>query len=477
MLQDIVYIFPEVMLFIGALLLLLLGVYKKDNAMNVVMLFSMILLGIILIVFCFQMGDGPLLGKIFINNDFTILIKFFTVSSAFVALVLSNNFMKLEGIDRFEYPVLILLAVTGMCLMVSTHNLIMLYMGIELQSLALYILAAFNRESYRSSEAGLKYFILGALGSCLLLYGISFIYGVTGQVGFLEIATLVSKDNIGLIVGMVFLLAGLSFKISAVPFHMWTPDVYEGSPTPITAFFSTAPKIVTMAVLIHVLYLMFPTIFTAWQQIIIFLSMASMAVGAFAGIGQRNIKRLMAYSSIGHIGFALVGLSVWGVAGVSSVLVYMVLYIIMTCGVFACVLSMRTQQGMVEHIDDLAGLSRTHPFMAFCLSVLIFSLAGIPPLAGFFGKFFVFEAALNAGLYPLAIFGVLMSVVSAYYYLRIVKIIYFDDPAEETFLPVRSELSVIYFISSFAMLLLFLYPRSLTIWVEKMTIALLQYVS
>jgi NADH-quinone oxidoreductase subunit N len=359
-------------------------------------------------------------------------MKLLTLFGSAVAIVLSVNFFRREKMARFEYPVLILLATTGMMMMISANSLIALYMGLELQSLALYVVAAFNRDSARSSEAGLKYFVLGALSSGMLLYGASLVYGFTGSVGFPEIATAISTSGVqlGLVFGLVFIIAGLAFKISAVPFHMWTPDVYEGAPTPVTAFFASAPKLAAMALFIRVMMTPFTDAAGSWQQIIVFVALSSMALGAFAAIGQNNIKRLLAYSSIGHMGFALVGLAAGTQQGISGVVIYMVIYMIMTLGTFACVIAMRRNGRYVEEISDLAGLARTDKGLAFVLAIQMFSLAGIPPLAGFFAKYFVFLAAIQAGLYVLAILGVITSVVGAYYYLRIVKIMYFDEPAE-----------------------------------------------
>ena len=338
--------------------------------------------------------------------------------------------MKRDGSARFEYQVLILLAALGMMLMISANNLIALYMGLELQSLSLYVLAAINRDSARASEAGLKYFVLGALSSGMLLYGASLVYGFTGSTAFPEIAAHLSSEGagIGMIFGLVFVLAGLAFKISAVPFHMWTPDVYEGSPTPVTAFFAAAPKVAAMALVTRVMVEPFGGIVTDWRQIVVFLSIASMALGAFAAIGQTNIKRLLAYSSIGNMGYALVGLAAGTEQGVQGVVLYMIIYTLMTLGSFACVLAMRRDGRMVEDISDLAGLARNHKGLAFVFAMLMFSLAGIPPLAGFFAKYFVFWAAMQSGLFTLAVIGVVSSVVGAYYYLRIVKIMYFDEP-------------------------------------------------
>jgi NADH-quinone oxidoreductase subunit N len=317
-------------------------------------------------------------------------------------------------------------------MMISANDLIALYIGLELQSLALYVMAAIRRDDLRSSEAGLKYFVLGALSSGMLLYGASLIYGFTGSTGFAVIAEAASRtdaaDNVGLVIGLVFLLVGLAFKISAVPFHMWTPDVYEGAPTPVTAFFSAAPKVAAMALLMRVALAGFPGIKPQWQQVITAIAIASMVLGAFAAIGQSNIKRLLAYSAIGNIGYALIGLAAASPEGARGVIIYLVIYVAMTLGAFACVLAMRRPEGMVEDIEELAGLAQTNLGLATVLAVLLFSLAGIPPLAGFFAKFYVFVAAVKEGLWALAVIGVLASVVGAYYYVRVVKIMFFDEP-------------------------------------------------
>ncbi|MCC7480813.1 MAG: NADH-quinone oxidoreductase subunit NuoN, partial [Hyphomicrobiales bacterium] len=344
-----------------------------------------------------------------------------------------SHFMKRVKMARFEYPILVMLASVGMMMMISANDLISLYVGLELQSLSLYVVAAIDRDSARSSEAGLKYFVLGALSSGMLLYGSSLVYGFTGTTTFPEIAAALtaSGSSLGLVFGLVFIIAGLAFKVSAVPFHMWTPDVYEGAPTPVTAFFAAAPKIAAMALFVRVMISPFAAVVQDWQQILVFVSIASMVLGAFAAIGQNNIKRLLAYSSIGHMGFALVGLAAGSQEGAQGVIVYMMIYLISTLGVFACVLAMRRKGQHLEQVSDLAGLAHNNKALAFVFAMLMFSLAGIPPLAGFFGKYFVFLAAVKSGLYALAIIGVVASVVGAYYYLRIVKIIYFDEPAEK----------------------------------------------
>ncbi|PZN16301.1 MAG: NADH-quinone oxidoreductase subunit NuoN, partial [Proteobacteria bacterium] len=361
---------------------------------------------------------------------------------------------------KFVDPVLILLSVTGMLVMISAGDLISLYLGLEMQSLAAYVLASYRRDQVRSSEAGLKYFVLGSLASGMLLYGASLVYGFTGSTSFATIASAASEGgsaNIGLIFGLVFVLVGIAFKISAVPFHMWTPDVYEGAPTPVVAFFASATKVASMALLIRLIFNAFPGMTPQWQQIIVFLAIASMLLGSFAAIGQQNIKRLMAYSSIGHVGFALVGLAAASQEGTQGVILYMAIYLVMTLGVFACISAMRRSDGPTEDISDLAGLAQHNLPMAFVFGALMFSLAGIPPFAGFFAKFYVFLAAINAGLYTLTVIAVLASVIAAYYYLRIVKVIFFDEP-KEAFLPVRSKAGVVMTVSAILMLFAFIVP-------------------
>jgi len=435
---------PELVLAVGSMVLLMIGVYSGGRATGLVSGLSMALLVVAGFLLISSEETGTAFHGAFIQDEFARFMKLLVLTGSVVAIAMSVNFMKREQFDKFEFPVLIVLASLGMMLMVSANDMITLYLGLELQSLSLYVLAAINRDSVRSTEAGLKYFVLGALSSGMLLYGISLIYGFTGQTNFVGIAEAMggSGRSLGLIFGLVFLMAGLAFKISAVPFHMWTPDVYEGSPTPVTAFFSAAPKVAAMALFVRVVIDAFEPVSKDWQQIIVFISIASMALGAFAAIGQKNIKRLMAYSSIGHMGFALVGLAAGTQAGVNGVILYMAIYLVMTLGTFACILAMRRKSGMVEEIRDLSGLAKSNPVLALFLTLLMFSLAGIPPLAGFFAKYFVFLAAIEAELYALAIIGVLASVVGAYYYLRIIKIMWFDE-SEDSFVPMSGELRLV----------------------------------
>lgn len=422
--------YPEMLLAVGALALLMIGVFSRKEISGTITIMAIALLAAACTLMLFQFLDGKLFSGGFINDGFARFMKALVLAGSIFALILSISTAKDHGLNKFEYPVLVVLSTLGMMMMISANDLMSLYVGLELQSLALYVVAAFRRDSARATEAGLKYFVLGALSSGMLLYGASLVYGFTGHTQLDRIAEAVAmgERSVGVIFGLVFLLAGLAFKISAVPFHMWTPDVYEGAPTPVTAFFASAPKVAAMALLIRVIFDAFEPIARDWQQVLIFLSIASMVLASFAAIGQRSIKRLLAYSSIGHVGFALVGLSAGSLVGVEGVAIYMAIYLTMTVGTFACILALRNDEGYVDNIDDLAGLSRSRPFVAAALALFMFSLIGMPPLAGFFAKWHVFLAAIEAQLYVLAVIGMLASAVSAYYYLRIMKIMYFDEP-------------------------------------------------
>lgn len=464
---NLVVMLPELVLAIGAMALLMLGVFTRPERGELVLWLAVALLVVSGALVASGEGTEILFSGSFIVDSYARMLKLLTLTGAAIALLMSVGYWRAAGGLKFEFPILVLFATTGMLMMISAYDLIALYVGLELQSLALYVVAAFKRDSARSSEAGLKYFVLGALSSGMLLYGASLVYGFTGSTEFTQIAAAVqpSGANLGLIFGLVFLMAGLAFKISAVPFHMWTPDVYEGAPTPVTAFFAAAPKLAAMALTVRVVISAFPALTSEWQQIVVFLAIASMALGSFAAIGQRNIKRLMAYSSIGHVGYALVGLAAGTAEGVQGVIVYLAIYLVMTLGMFAAILAMRRDGKMVEEIDQLAGLSRTKPLMALAMAILLFSLAGIPPLAGFFAKFYVFLAAIESGLYALAVIGVLLSVVGAYYYLRIVKIMYFDDPAER-FETMPAPLTAVLGVSGVLILLFFVYPAPLVAFAE-----------
>src|SRR5580704_2176941 len=416
---------PEVILAAGVLVLVLLGAIRGKQSDGLVTEIAAGLLGAAIVVILLGGKTNAIVfDGAFVNDGFGRFMKVLTLAGSLVTLVMSRNFLAAEKIDKFEFPILILLSTLGMLMLISAAGLIALYLGLELMSLALYVLAAFHRDNIRASEAGLKYFVLGALSSGMLLYGASLLYGFAGIA-----ETINGQASLGVVFGLVFLMVGLAFKMSAVPFHMWTPDVYEGAPTPVTAFFITAVKMAAVAITLRVILTAFRGIAPQWRQIVIFLSILSMVLGSFAAIGQANIKRLMAYSTIGHVGFALVGLAAGGEAGVAGVLAYMAIYLVMTLGTFAGILSMRVNGSGVENISDLSGLARTDGVMAFFFAMMMFSLAGVPPLAGFFAKWYVFNAAIQAQLYPLAVIGVLSSAVAAYYYLRIVKIMYFDEAA------------------------------------------------
>jgi NADH-quinone oxidoreductase subunit N len=459
--RDLLPVLPEIVLAVGAMVFLMLGAFRGERsagAMN--WLAILLLIGAGALVVWLPAGKLVAFGGSFIVDPFARFLKLLALTGSATAILMSTSYLKVERQERFEYPILIVLSATGMLMLISAADLIALYLGLDLMSLALYVLAAINRDSVKSSEAGLKYFVLGALSSGMLLYGASLIYGFTGTVNFTGIAKAAGAGGIGLVFGLVFLFAGFCFKISAVPFHMWTPDVYEGAPTPITAFFAAAPKVAGIAVFVRTTIVAFPEIASQWRQIVVFVAIASMALGAFAAIGQTNIKRLMAYSSIGHMGFALVGLAAGTAEGVQGVLVYMAIYVAMTLGTFACILSMRRDGVLVEEIKDLSGLAHTNPALAFFLATLLFSLAGIPWLAGFFAKWYVFVAAIKAGLFALAVLGVLASVVGAYYYLAIIKIMYFDEPAKG-FGPMPAELKAVLAVSGLFNLLFFVYPGPL----------------
>jgi NADH-quinone oxidoreductase subunit N len=427
---DLLILLPELMVAIGAMVLLVGGVMIGDSAFRPVSWLSIVLLaGVAWIVFA-NTGTNAAFHGAFVVDGFARFTKLLILAGSAFCILMANEFFGHEEKQRFELPILMLLATLGMMLMVSASSFIALYMGLELQSLALYVLAAFQRDSLRSTEAGLKYFVLGALSSGMLLYGISLIYGFTGTTGFHAIAVASAQGgmNIGLIFGLVFLIAGLAFKVGAVPFHMWTPDVYEGSPTPVTAFFVTAAKVASFALFIRAVITPFPAVTHQWQQIIVIVSVLSVILGAVAAIGQTNIKRLLAYSSIGHVGYALLGLAAGTQAGIQGMLVYLAYYLVTNLGMFACVAAMRRDGESVEDIRDLAGLARTQPYFALALGALTFSLAGLPPLAGIFAKIYVFGAAMQAHLYVPAIINIVASVIGAFYYLRIIQIMYFDEP-------------------------------------------------
>jgi NADH-quinone oxidoreductase subunit N len=466
---------PELVLAICGLAILGVGVLPKRNTFFPC---AMAVVGAFLLTAAVTLGvpEGTAFGGQIAADAFSRFAKVLILLGAAAGVVLSIDFNAREGLDRFEYPVLLLFATLGMMVMVSANDLMALYIGLELLSLSLYVVAAFNRDDERSAEAGLKYFVLGALASGLLLYGSSLVYGFTGTTNFDSIATALSdpsKASSGLIVGLVFVMVGLAFKISAVPFHMWTPDVYEGAPTPVTAFFAAAPKVAAIALFARVLGGPFGDLAGQWQQVVVVISLLSMVLGAFAAIGQNNIKRLMAYSSIGHVGFALVGLAAASEAGMRGLLVYMAIYLLMNVGAFAVLVAMRRQGRAVEQVSDLAGLAKTDLGMAVWMAIFMFSMAGIPPLAGFFGKMFVFKAAVDAGLWTLAIVGVLASVVSAFYYLRIVKVMFFDEQVGAALDPRPATVSLVMTASGLFTVLFFLYPAPLVAAAQAAVAALL----
>jgi NADH-quinone oxidoreductase subunit N len=466
---------PEMFLALAAMSLLMFGVFQRDGEAAVVQhtsrraarLGGLALLVTVVLILTVTSGlERETFNGLFVVDPFAVFFKTLIVLSAVLALVISQSYLEITQSARFEYTVLLLFACLGMLMMVSANDFMSLYLGLELQSLSLYVIAAFHRDDVKSNEAGLKYFVLGALASGLLLYGASLVYGFAGTTSFDSLAILLAgldgqAPAVGLIVGLVFVLAGLAFKVSAVPFHMWTPDVYEGAPTPVTAFFSMAPKLAAIGLLMRVLIEPFGPLFAQWQQIVIFISVASMVLGAFAAIGQTNIKRLMAYSSIGHVGYALMGIAVGTSEGLTAVLIYMSIYVVMNLGLFACILCMRRRDHMLVEISDLSGLSKTSPLMAAAMAIFLFSMAGIPPLAGFFAKLYVFLAAVDAGLYWLAIVGVLSSVVAAYYYIRIVKVMYFDDAAEPFDRDFGREIRLVVLGSAVLILFFFLWPDPL----------------
>ena len=427
------FIIPEIFISLSVMFLLILGVFKK-NSFELIHNLSIIVLLITSVIVFNETLD---IEKILLFNGSVVIdylssfMKIITLLAAFIVLAISKNYLDNFKISKIEYPILILSSVLGMMVMISSNDLIVFYMGLELQSLALYVLATFNRNNLKSSEAGLKYFVLSALSSGLLLYGCSLIYGFSGSTNFEIIASQLDSNEYALTFGIVFILVGLAFKISAVPFHMWAPDVYEGSPTTVTLFFTMVPKIAALTVFIRFLYVPFLELIDQWQMILVFLSIASMLFGAIAAIGQKNIKRLIAYSSIGHIGYALAGVASASNDGIQSSVIYLTIYIVMNLGLFSCLLMLRRNDNYYESIDDLSGLSKNHPILSFSLLVILFSLAGIPPLAGFFAKFYIFKAVIQQSMYFLAIVGLLSTVIAAFYYLRIIKIIYFDPEKEK----------------------------------------------
>ena len=459
--QTIIYILPELFLSSAIMFLLMLGVFIKKSFKLINFLTIIVL--IFLIALTANQPDQvvKIFNDSYIIDKFSILMKTLTFLFSIFVLISSKEYLKINNINNIEYPIIILASVFGMILMISSYDLIVFYLGLELQSLCLYILAAFKRDDQKSSESGLKYFILSAIATGLLLYGCSLIYGFTGSTNFQIISKNLNEFNTGAVFGIVFIIVGLAFKISAVPFHMWTPDVYEGSPTSVTIFFSLIPKIAALSVFIRFMYVPFINIIEQWQMIIVLLSIASMILGAVAAIGQNNIKRLMAYSSIGHMGYALAGISTGTNTGIQSSIMYLIIYLLMNLGVFGCIFMMKRENFYHENISDLSGLSKNNPLLALSFLIILFSLAGIPPLAGFFAKFYVFMAVIESEMYLLAIIGLLTTVVSAFYYLRIIKIIYFDKPKTKFDENYDWGLKISVAVSSILVLIYFVYPSIL----------------
>ena len=468
---DLNFIYSELFLAISIMSLLIIGVFKKNSSNLIYNLSIISLLGCLALIFSFPINENVEL----FNNSYKIdylssFMKILTISSGIFVLISSNKYIQTININKIEYPILALSSILGMMVMISSNDLILFYVGLELQSLALYVLASFNRDNLSSSESGLKYFVLSALSSGLLLYGCSLIYGFSGSTNFFVISENLTQDDYVLTFGIVFIIVGLAFKISAVPFHMWAPDVYEGSPTSITIFFAILPKIAALTVFIRFLYVPFLNLIDQWLMIIIFLSIASMLFGSIAAIGQSNLKRLVAYSSIGHMGYALAGLATGTNQGIQSSISYISIYLFMNLAFFCCLFMLRRDEKYFEDIQDLSGLSKNHPLLSFCFLIVLFSLAGIPPLAGFFAKFYIFSAVIDQSMYFLAIVGLLATVIAAFYYLRLIKIIYFDKEKEkyETNHNIGLKLSLL--ISSIFILFYFTYPSWLIEIVEKINI-------
>ncbi len=468
MVNNLNILLPEVFLSLSILIILLIGVFIKKSFNLIFNLTSLIMILSIAIILNNPNQTEKIFLDSFTRDAFSNYFKILILTSALFVLNSSKNFIIENKLDKFEYPIIILLSILGMFFMVSANDLILFYLGLELQSLSLYILASIDRDNLRSTESGIKYFVLSALSSGLLLYGCSLLYGFTGSTNFDLIANQLNKDNVGAVFAMVFILVGLAFKISAVPFHMWTPDVYEGAPTSITNYFAVVPKVAGLALLIKFMLIPFSNILLEWQTIIIFISIASMILGALAAIVQKNIKRLLAYSSIGHIGYALAGVATGVISGYESAIVYISIYVIMNIGAFSCLYLLKKDGIYKENISDLSGISKKHPLLSISFLIILFSLAGVPPLGGFFAKFFVFTAVLEQKMYVLGIIGLLTTVISAFYYLKIIKIIYFDDSII-TFEPVKNKSAKISISLSCTILItFFLYPSILNSLVNSL---------
>jgi NADH-quinone oxidoreductase subunit N len=470
MINNLSVLLPEIFLTLSIFSILMIGVFIKDSFNLIFNLTSLILILTIAIIFNSPNNLEKIFLDSFMRDSFSNFFKILILISSLFVLNASKHFIIDNKLAKFEYPIIILLSILGMFFMVSSNDIILFYLGLELQSLSLYILAAIDRDNLRSSESGIKYFVLSALSSGLLLYGCSLLYGFTGSTNFDLIAEELTKENTGAIFAMVFILVGLAFKVSAVPFHMWTPDVYEGAPTSITSYFAVVPKVAGLAVLIKFMFIPFSNILAEWQTIIIFISIASMILGAIAAIGQKNIKRLLAYSSIGHIGYALAGVATGVISGYQSAIVYITIYVIMNIGAFSCLYLLKKDGEYKENISDLSGISKKQPILAFSFLIILFSLAGIPPLGGFFAKFYIFTSVLEQKMYTLAIIGLLTTVISAFYYLKIIKTIYFDDSliTYDTTKNKIAQLSIL--ISCSILLTFFLYPSILNNLVDRLFI-------
>ena len=470
MMENINIFLPEIFLAVSILVTLMVGVFFKNSYTLVTTIIYGIVIALILIILNSFSETFKLFSDSFVSNSFTNFFKILILIGTLFILMITQDFIKETKINCFEYSLVLLLSVLGMFVMISANDLILFYLGLELQSLSLYILASLDRDNLKSNESGLKYFILSSLASGLLLYGCSLLYGFSGSTNFEVINATTDTDNVGTIFAMVFIIVGLAFKVSAVPFHMWTPDVYEGAPSSVTSFFAVVPKVAGIAVFIRFMQIPFGELVDQWQPILIFISLASMILGAVAAIGQTNIKRLIAYSSIGHIGFALAGISTNTTTGYNASIAYITIYIIMNLGIFACIFSMKKDGKYCENLNDLSGISKHHPILSISLLIILFSLAGIPPLAGFFAKFYIFMSVIESSMYTLAIIGLLSTVVSAFYYLRIIKIIYFDDLIKSFDQIKNLGISTTLFLSSLILLTFFIYPSFLNNIVKTLII-------
>ncbi len=468
--ENFQYILPEIFISISIMLFLLIGVFKKNSANLIYNLSNLSLVVLLaLIINLSSLDTIYLFNNSYLIDNLSNYMKIILVGSGIFVMLTGSKYIQVINLNKIEYPILILSSILGMMIMISSNDLIVFYMGLELQSLALYVLASFNRDNLLSTESGLKYFVLSALSSGLLLYGCSLTYGFSESTNFDQILINSKEFNYGTTFGIVFILVGLAFKISAVPFHMWAPDVYQGSPTSVTLFFAILPKIAALSVFIKFLYTPFANMIDQWQTIIVFISIASMIFGAVAAIGQKNLKRLIAYSSISHMGYALAGLATVSNQGIQSSITYISIYLVMNLAFFSCLFMLKRKDKYYENIEDLSGLSKKHPILSFSLLIVLFSLAGIPPLAGFFAKFYIFLAVIEQSMYFLAIVGLLATVVAAFYYLRIIKIIYFDPEKEEYDTSHNLGLKITLAISTIFILAYFIYPSGITEIVSKIT--------